>query len=299
MTVAVTAAPTLEYAQRPRWYRRLRWRRMTTLLLLVTITLIFLFWGRRIMRHSAMLYHQRQCLTYSLPENQVVFDEHPETQGTLLADGNEYQAFVPVHPWSRAAVSHAPHCWQAFQKLGSAATTPRQHVLFLHELVAGNGESRLVCVVLNCEGRFNLQAFVFQPGSITRGPSLIQRFNTRSLVSFPARYITRTKPREGYMRFFAGQVFRDDSSRFYIPYELHLQKHNIHGRLNSEGTEVYFEFPSDSSWRVDKYYTPQEVNALWKMLQNPVQVTPSPPLSAPQQLLPADLLSPDLDRALK
>jgi hypothetical protein len=267
---------TLTYGPRPRWHRRWPWFRSIFSVLITSASLIFMIWGRQITRKSALLYHQHQCLTYIAPENQVVFDEDPQAAADLLARSAEYESFVPVHPFSRAAVTHTPRCWTSFEKLAWGAAAPQhKHVLFLHELRTSNGMRRLVCVILNCEGRFKLESIVINPADLTNAPS-----NARTpitvIIGRGSRPHVVMEPREKHIRFYAGQIQRDDPSKFYIRYELDLQEHYICGRLNHDGTDVILDFQQNWSWLADWYWTPKEQEAVLKALQSQ-QVTPSPP----------------------
>ncbi|HEY7088063.1 MAG TPA: hypothetical protein VH518_08240, partial [Tepidisphaeraceae bacterium] len=184
-------APTLDYAPAPP--RRRKWiRRGILLALLLTATYSGWRWGGAGWRHAQILYFQRQCMTYTAPPDQVVYEEEPTAAATLLAASKDYapypirrrsnvtQATAPLGGILTAA-THAPACCKQFEMLVpmflTATARPTSAVIFLHERKLPSGERRFVCVRLF-------------PETDTFTPSFIEGYNYESRAIVPATLST-------------------------------------------------------------------------------------------------------------
>src|SRR3954454_9414678 len=84
---AIEARPRLDYAP-PKPHRRRRLvRGLALLLLAVAAVAVGWRWGPAAWRRAELLYWQRQCLAYTAPPAQVVYEEDPARVQALLADG--------------------------------------------------------------------------------------------------------------------------------------------------------------------------------------------------------------------
>lgn len=87
-----TAPPQLDYAPgAPIRRRRRRWRRVMGLLLLAGLVFAAWWFHKPVWEQAKLLYYQRQCLNYTAPPEQVVYDENYGTVSPLIGTAG-YQA---------------------------------------------------------------------------------------------------------------------------------------------------------------------------------------------------------------
>lgn len=246
----------LNYGRAAAWYRRWRWRKIILWAVIACVVGAVAIYWEPVRRKSKVLYHQRHCLDYSLPQTQVVYEEDPAAMGKLLAMGKNFETLVPMHQWSHQAVVNRPECWRLYAKAGFRwGVIPDAPILFLHELQNKAGMKRLVCVWLSCKARFDVETEVIEPAGFTTPPAVVSQVQPPIVGWFPA---PDNQQRNGIMRFYCGQVSAADPSRFTINYEWDSKKGSVSGRLSDEGNKVILEF-TDESWRRNYYVVPTEV----------------------------------------
>jgi hypothetical protein len=239
-------APVIDYAPAPPWHRR-RWGRIAALVVLLAAGVAAWRFGPSVLRQAKTLYWQRQCANFSLPPDQVVYEEDPATTAALMARGGEYgpyRAFVVTNspPPRPTAAVFIPKCWAAYQGLipgpmrwGNSGGA----VLFLHELVAKNGVHRIVAIehAPSWEPQVFVCGYDIDPTMISPATGL-----TTPATLLPQMYaidvlIGLNQPPQK-LRIYAGQIDPADPSHFTIRYEQWGQTDVVDGRLDPTGRWV-------------------------------------------------------------
>jgi len=194
-------------------------------------------------RQAKILYWQRQCMNYSAPPDQVVFDESPTA--TALIDSDLQYARLKLlrdtyapEPRKTVAAAFAPVCLKRFTSVIPSIYTPQLlpipdgAVLFLHERTTTSGRKALVTITYcpqdmghTFQQRFtnlycsSLGAFAFRTSPAVNRPGLGEDI-------VPPEYVPSPN-----LRIFAGQVDPADESHFTIRYEMWGQSDVMDGWL--------------------------------------------------------------------
>jgi hypothetical protein len=212
----------LDYAPPPPMHRRRSFRR--ALIAGAALCLVFggFMWGPRTWRRVELLLLQRQCMAYTRPPTQVVYEPDRVRGAALWVVGGEYVKRPP------GGVLHQPPI---------AARAGLGDGFFLHGRHRPDGRLRLVNVTLwyTASGGVDLGANVHTPMTFTQ-PSTARTSST----DFP-RGPTATPP-----RLYAGQPNPNDPTRFTIRYEYSDESGVVHGRLNDDDT-ITFQWTADTS----------------------------------------------------
>jgi hypothetical protein len=275
-TPASPATPALEYEQRNTTISRRQYRVLLTLTLLNTILLagfvagpVFLPFAKQQWQQFQTAREQRrrdaarqaayaQALNYSIPADQVVLDEIPETAAKRLGETSAYAPvasdvpyFAP-RPWQPPVTLAAPPFWKELN-LGDRG------VVFIHGLKDPAGNEQLVWVYVNVEQRTNgasqlttrrqyylqtqrqITAMILGPdGKSRRGSAMrlqLGRENWMSTVTWTKGASDWEHGRVEYnvkdlFRIYAGKLDPSDPSRFTIDYDIDGDHHGtIDGRL--------------------------------------------------------------------
>lgn len=212
-----TSAP-LGYAAPPPWHRRRRFRRAGRVVVLIGLVAAGWRWGPPAWRHVRLLYWQRQCLAYTTPADQVVYDENPVRAATLLKR-EEYVHHPASAPGRLVAMAREPRCWAEAIRLapnsnllpGTAGGCP---VFFLHERRSPDGTRRLV-IVGGVPGSDIPFLRLIRPAGLLRQPSVCDRVFHFDL---DVELSCDVPPPE--FRVFAGQADPADPSHFTIRGEM-------------------------------------------------------------------------------
>ena len=178
-------------------------------------------------RRVAFLYHQRGCLRYTAPADQVVFDSNPARVAILASDPN----FVIV---GGCAFRKPPADWAAVRSSLSISPPPSSAVLFLHKRVV-NGVSRLIMVERTAAAGespyfipgYDIDQHAIDPASIGRPARDIH-------LMYGLDVIDSIGPHTD-IRIYAGQPDPADDSRFTIRYEFQGKSHVVEGRVAADG----------------------------------------------------------------
>ena len=228
----LTPSSTLAYApsQTISFWRRLR--RALGICLLITVALVGWKWGLLAWNRALVVYHQHQCLSYTAPADQVVFDTDPGRIAKLASDSNYIVAGGMA---SRRRLTNWDSYLARFRSLMGLARPANNPILFMHERKSPNGTVRLV-VVERTAGLsepayfilgFDVDGLAIEPGTITRPPHW-QPFGWDIDVIYnpgPHRDI----------RIYAGQVDPADASHFTIRYESGGKTNIADGNLGDDG----------------------------------------------------------------
>lgn len=224
---AASSREALDYAPRPRAHRH-RWlRRMVLAGMLIALLLISARWGRSAWTRAAFLYHQRACMNYTAPPDQVVFDSNPARVAALVKDPN----FVI---YRGCAFRRLPSGWQA---ITAAFARPSPHaIVFLHERHVAAGSLSLVSLertaaadesALFVDG-YDVDPIVLQPATLN------QPLRGISGPSGDLDVLDGWGPHTD-IRIYAGQPDPADASHFTIRFEMGGAIHTVDGYLNVGG----------------------------------------------------------------
>ncbi len=237
-TLAIASKPHLPYAPAPAWHRRRRIRRIFLLLLTVGLALAAAKWVWPARRQIAMLYAQWQCLRYTAPPDQVVYEEDPQAAHKLATlPGYVFNPVpspsmgVPGPPYT----SFAPKCWENFAAASGLGGGPR--VVFLHELRSKTGIRRLVQVErgipsLPFPQPLGLWCTLIEPAGLRSSPR--QAGFDVVIYSGPGTAALPTSP----LRLYAGQPDPADAAHFTINYAINNIPGILDGRMNDDGTRI-------------------------------------------------------------
>ena len=178
-------------------------------------------------QHAQMLYAQRQCLRYTPPADQVVFESEPAAAARLLGDPRYRRARVYQVKPSDAVVTAAaltPACWTRMEAsissphLRQPSSPPAIAVIFMGERKTPSGEPRLVVVTYfpypaaGGNSRFvygyEFIAYVLTPGTLGSAPMVYRNTGGNERMAF--------SPNPARVRVYAGQPDATDASHFTI-----------------------------------------------------------------------------------
>ena len=222
-------SPALDYAPGAPIRRRRRIRRVIRLGLALATVIAAFVWGPTIWSRAKLLYHQRQCLTYVAPADQVVFDSNPTRVALLAHDPNYLIA-------RGCAFRKPPPQWSAILTAsGSPPTASPTALIFLHELRAG-GIKRLVQLERTAAAD---ESAYFLPGyDVATHSMTLATFGKPQVTEqqFPwAIDVLDSIGPHTDIRIYAGQLDPADPSHFTVRFESRGETHTAHGHLRPDG----------------------------------------------------------------
>jgi hypothetical protein len=225
---------------------------MLQALALVALSLLGLTalrWGPPAWEYAKVRYYQRQCLNYTAPPDQVVYEEEPAAAARLLLNPSDYAPFrwdfwAPANAKMPApAAARILPVYQKFEELnsrrmGMPGGTAFESVLFLHERTTRRGERRLVKVTL-IAAPFSFWAYVIDSdryesqrwAQANRGNGVIEPFDAN-----PRRSNAPWAANPPQLRIYAGQPDPNDASHFTIRYQAWGQTDVMDGYLVNNDT---------------------------------------------------------------
>lgn len=239
-------------------------RRVMGLLLLAIVAGAAWWFHAPLWQRAKLLYYQRQCLNFTAPPEQVVYDENNGTVSPLIGTAG-YRGYpaaaaylkVPRPPLPpTVAVRPAPELGNYTVLTNWWPTLPVATV-FLHERRTKSGLVRLVAVMRwpietgYIVDEFGLEPVVIAPGGLMSQPVVHgPRVGGWSIV--PASNPADTQN----LRFYAGQPDPADPAHFTIKYDLRNGTGIIDGRLNEDGQTVTLKIISGpalgTNWAIDR-----------------------------------------------
>lgn len=237
---------------------------MIGLLLLAGLVLAIWWFHTPVWQHAKLLYYQRQCLNYTAPPEQVVYDEDNGTVSPLI--GTPGYRGMPafqrvdiqgVTPPATVAVRPASELGTYLVAAMGWPMVPPPATVFLHELRTKSGQARLVAV-LRCPldpghslHEFGLEPVVINPAGLRSWPDIYE--TGPAVWSFvPVHNPADTQN----LRFYAGQPDPADAAHFTIKYDLRKGSGIIDGRLNEDGQTVSLKILSGpalgTGWAIDR-----------------------------------------------
>jgi len=267
--MAEPAVTALAYAAPPSRWRRRRLRLfLLALLLLLTVAGLWRWRGPWAREQAKLLYWQRQCLKYSPPDGQVVWEPDPAAAAKLLADPPHYFRPNLDAPSKVKAAYKPPAAWASFatrvESDGLGLDAKEVPLLYLHERRTRSGLRRLVVVHHFPElahvgpAPFLFSCSVVEPASLTGTPRVLSHSGHHGgPVLDPVRGPLPAT------RYFAGRSDPADAARFTLRYETDGRRGTIEGRLLEDGRSVAFTFldgpaAEPSAWPRGTNVTPMQ-----------------------------------------
>jgi hypothetical protein len=216
-----------------------------------------------------LLYWQRQCLNYSPPEGQVVWEPDPAAAAALLADRSHYVS--PGLDWlfKGSAVYRPPAAWALFAPRilsdGLGMHEAEMPLVYLHERRTRAGLRRLVVIhhlpMIAHAGPspFLLWCSLVEPAPFTGTPRVLSH---TAHAGGPAEWQDLNAPVPA-TRYFAGRTDSSDAARFTLHYETASRRGTIEGRLLEDGRSLAFIFldgpaVDPSAWPGSPKITPMQ-----------------------------------------
>jgi len=188
-------------------------------------------WGRGWRDKAVLLYHQRACMMYTAPPQQVVFDSDPSRVAILAHDPN--YAIV-----RGCAFRNPPGHWDSYTAaIGNsmALRGSQRALLFLHECRSPDGSRFLVEIERTAaadESAYFIQSYdvesnVYRPATASRPAVYVMN-------AYPIDVMDSTLPHTD-IRIYAGQPDPADPSHFTIRYETGGKTRTVDGRVDNQG----------------------------------------------------------------
>jgi len=197
--------------------------------LLLGVTIFAVRLGPQAGERAVLLYHQRGCLNYTAPPDQVVFDSDPARVVKLANDPN----FVIS---GGRAFRRSPEDWLALSRELPSGFSPPAALLFMHELRAPGCAPRLV--VIEQGGNSANPEYFLVPGGFDHRvlePAGIQ--HALNDVTGPCSGNTPLAPSSrSAFRIYAGQPDPADPSHFTIRFTADGVTRVVNGHLKADGS---------------------------------------------------------------
>jgi hypothetical protein len=227
--VGVPTPMPLDYAPAAPLRRRRFIRRTVAIVMIAGLTFASLHWGQEFWTKALFLHHQRGCLRYTAPPEQVIFDSDPARVAVLAKDKN----FVIS---GGCAYRKPPPDWEAMW----AGLSPRvpitkpSAVIFLHERTVG-GIRRLIVVERTAAAN---ESPLFLPGYDVDTRAIDPATVRRGARDIPMMFASDVSDMVGQpfdLRIYAGQPDPADDLHFTIRYEFRGKTHTADGRVRADG----------------------------------------------------------------
>jgi hypothetical protein len=230
----------LDYAPRPAWHRRRRFRRWAAALVVLVGVACALYWRVPLQQWSSRAYQQYQCMNYHLPAGTVAYEESPEAATALVAKGGEYAAGKTGGNFNTTVAIHVPAPLKILSELTDPPLRLRGATLFLHGRTSPGGNRRLVIIqrvpntlVPAFVPYTDLDVTLLEPSWKTGLPRQVFPASgepPRVIIPHDLNAMAR------HLRIFAGQPDPKDASHFMIQYEVSGIRGTIDGWLQDDDT---------------------------------------------------------------
>jgi hypothetical protein len=180
-----------------------------------------------------------ECLHYSPPADQVVYDENPTTSAALLRYAVRYIADTRNDVRRTPIALLQPSQWSNAARSATPSLRVHGATVFMHERTAADGHSRLVVLqyspttlVPAFSPYTDLKITLLEASRLHGTLAEIEpdAEPPRKLLAHDLNASTRD------LRIFAGQADGDDRSHFTIEYELNGQRGTLDGWLENDDT---------------------------------------------------------------
>jgi hypothetical protein len=219
--------------------RRKRIRRIVLGVTLLAIIAAVWRFGPVGWRHAQLLYWQRQCMSYTRPQETPAWEIDAAKAAALITSNPDYVSA----PWTSGGpplATHLPKCLREFQRLvGSSRNSNPPPILLVHELRTPSGNRRLV--VVSGSGHSFLTATVYAPAGAWSAPRQVgQGHYANPALTSGALFIAPSNDGTGQL----AQPDPADPSRFTVPliYQGGITAFRaIEGRLTDDDQIVFKE----------------------------------------------------------
>lgn len=166
------------------------------------------WWLPAALRHAELLYWQGECLSYSAPADELVYDHD-------------------------RSIQLVPKQWSHFYSIFSPPGFVSEATVFMHELKKQNGDRRLVIVDFLPKSDGNLLQYprVFIPGTTGRLPEEIPQHSNIAALEFP----------QSDTRLFAGHVDPVNPNHFTFRVQQGKKQTLFDGWLQNDDTVIIGE----------------------------------------------------------
>jgi hypothetical protein len=215
----------LDYAPPDPGWRRKRIQRKLIWTLIGSLVFIL---APKVLKQTQVLWWQHQCLQYTAPANQIVYDDGPTLSQRLTEPGVTKSIIKPI---STPAAVRPVKCWDQLHKLVDRwASSAPSAVLYLHRGQTRSGAERVIAVTLKFREPEGLwfQCWDLPPATLVKE---IKHPHTNDYV-FSIPRDEGMKP----LQLYAGQPDPNDPSHFTILYNLGGQQGTIDGFLDGSVT---------------------------------------------------------------
>jgi hypothetical protein len=228
----------LDYAPRPPLVQRRKFRRIIWILCFLFLFAAAALYAPQTWHRIQLLYWQRQCMNYTAPHDQIVFDNDPTH--TIKFQTLSPSAWKPPVP-----AMHSPPAWQRFCSLYFPSGLKSSGSAFLHLRQNSRGEKRLVAVNISLanipHSMIEWNSHVIKPGSIWETP---QESPLRTAGILCSSWVTvfgyhdnkdsSTLILPFHVTVFAGIPDSNDPSHFTFYYDTNNERKIIDGYLRDD-----------------------------------------------------------------
>ena len=236
--------------RRRSWHRRRRTRRWLILSAIAATLLTSFVWAPPLWRHAQLLYWQRQCLNYTAPPDQVVYESDPTAAAKLLASSKACRTDAS------GAAYLVPEAWESFYSLLSPPGGRSQGTVFLHRLRRPDGVERLLAVdLIDADNPSMFHASIFQPGTAITRPRQVGNVMTMGMAigGGDAFVFAATRPSK-WRRVYAGRGDPADASHFTFVWESPFRRFMFDGWLLNDDRFVLETRESEGWLGITKYH---------------------------------------------
>ena len=213
----------LEYAARPRWWRRkgrmVRWGIVS---LLVIAGACGAWWRKEIWREGSIRFWEWQCGRYAGRTDEMIYTDVPGDVARLKGD-------VRYWVWTRqegvtAAMERRPRCYEELCRVGGIGRFGQGAVAYMGWRENGKGQKRLVVM----DWHYYQRGGTIKRDGVVGRPTAEFRFCGDVVGGI-------MKVERGNLRVFAGQADREDGSKFKVRFEADGKEGWVIGRLKDDG----------------------------------------------------------------
>jgi hypothetical protein len=226
------AASRLDYSALPlAWHRRRKVRLLLLLAALGAVLFTTWRWGPRLLMRVRINYWQHECLSYTAPADQVVYEDAISAPALIWEDSRPVGNGPSIESTCPNVMARSIRCWDKLCRITGRGATPAEGVLFLHRRNDPSGKPWLVAVQFDNRSWNSLS---FSGLAVLRAddPSADIGFGGTHFVG--AKFIGGEQPVEK-LKIYAGQPDPSDPTRFTIPLELGKRKGTLVGTVIEAG----------------------------------------------------------------
>ena len=238
-------ASQLEYSSVPLpWYRRRKMRLLLLFAALVAVAFAGWRWGPRLLMRARISYWQHECLSYTAPADQVVYEDAISAPALIWEHSHPVGNGPSIESTCPQVMARSIRCWDKLCRLTGRSGTPTEGMIFLHRRNDPSGKQWLVAVQIDNRS-WNSLSFSGLAVLRANDPSTDIWFSGTHFVG--AKFIGGEQPVEK-LKIYAGQPDPSDPTRFTIPVELGKRKGTLAGKvIEAGGVDLTLTLDSDDA----------------------------------------------------